>query len=418
MNGHSDFLLLGIALAIGLLVGVERGWHEREAGEGRRVAGIRTFGLIGLFGGSAALIAQALGQGWLFGLALLTLGALLATGHAAALRHDDDVSLTTAVAGLLTGGLGGLAALGFPAEAAAVGVVATLLLGYKPELHRWVAAIDAEELRAGLKFLLISVVVLPVLPDRGYGPWQALNPYEIWWMVVLISGISFAGYAAMRLVGVRRGSMVTGLLAGFASSTALTLHFARLCRDKPALTAPLAPAILLASGTMFPRMLAVAAIIHLPAAGAVWLPALAMGALALSVAILLDRLSARKAAPDMPADMGSPLRLGSALGFGLLLGAIMLAAAGLQAEFSDAGLLLLAALSGISDVDAITLTLTRLSAEGTDAGLVARGLVVAAAVNSLVKGVLAFAIGGPALGLRVLLPLAAAAAAGMLIVWL
>lgn len=418
MSGHSDFLLLGIALAIGLLIGVERGWHEREAGEGNRVAGIRTFGLIGLFGGSAALIAQALGQGWLFGLALLALGALLATGHAAALRHDDDVSLTTAIAGLLTGGLGGLAVLGFPAEAAAVGVIATLLLGYKPELHRWVAAIDAGELRAGLQFLLISVVVLPVLPDRGYGPWQALNPYEIWWMVVLISGISFAGYAAMRLVGVRRGAMVTGLLAGFASSTALTLHFARLCREKPSLAAPLAPAILLASGTMFPRMLAVAAIVHLPAAGAVWLPALVMGALVLSAALLLDRLSTRMESPGAPRDMGSPLRLGSALGFALLLAVIMLAAQALEAEFSDASLLLLAAISGISDVDAITLTLTRLSADGTATGLVATGLVIAAAVNSLVKGLLAFVVGGATLGLRVLLPLTVAAAAGLALVWL
>jgi len=186
---QQTFLRLSVALAIGLLIGVERGWKEREAREGERVAGVRTYGLIGLLGGGMALVAERLGPLPL-ALAFVALAGVLTAAYAINVERDDDAGITSLVAGLLTFVFGALAALGQVAVAAASAVVTTLLLGFKPVLHRWVSALEGKELRAGLKLLLISVVLLPILPDRGYGPWHALNPYQIWWMVVLIAAIS------------------------------------------------------------------------------------------------------------------------------------------------------------------------------------------------------------------------------------
>jgi MgtC family protein/uncharacterized protein DUF4010 len=229
---QQTFLRLSVALAIGLVIGVERGWKEREAREGERVAGVRTYGLIGLLGGGMALVAERLGP-LPRALAFVALAGVLTAAYAINVERDDDAGITSLVAGLLTFVFGALAALGQVAVAAASAVVTTLLLGFKPVLHRWVSALEGKELRAGLKLLLISVVLLPILPDQGYGPWQALNPYQIWCMVVLIAGISFAGYFTIKIAGPRKGTVIAGLCAGVASSTALTLHFSRMARREP-----------------------------------------------------------------------------------------------------------------------------------------------------------------------------------------
>jgi uncharacterized membrane protein (DUF4010 family) len=222
---QAAFFHLGVALAIGLLIGVERGWAERDEEEGTRVAGVRTFALIGLLGGAAALVAQPLGA-LLPALGLVALAGLFATAHVIHARtRPDQLGITVPVAGLLTFVLGALAAAGETAVAAAGAVVTALLLSSKPILHHWLGTLRRRELSAGLQLLLLSVVVLPLLPDQGYGPWQTLNPYRIWWMVVLIAAMSFVGYFAVKEVGARRGAVFTGLFAGLASSTALTLHF-------------------------------------------------------------------------------------------------------------------------------------------------------------------------------------------------
>jgi len=407
-------LSLAVALAIGLLIGLERGWHEREREEGGRVAGLRTFGLIGLLGGATGLLATEMASSLLLGLAGLGVAAALIAGHLRARRDRRDVSITSLIAGLVTFALGAATVLGYAMEAAATAVVAALLLGYKPELHRWVRAIEAEELRSALKLLLISVVVLPILPDRGFGPYQALNPYDIWWMVVLISAISFAGYLAIKIIGVSKGALVTGLLAGLASSTALTLHFSRLARRRPELTPMLAPAILLACGTMFPRMLLVASLVAPGMFRPLILPAGTMAMAILTVALVMHRRG-RPRQTEAVAPLSNPLQLGSALSFGLLLGVIMLMARWLEAEFEGAGVLVLAAVSGLSDVDAVTLTLSRMSGTEITITLAGFAVVLASAANSLAKGIMALAIGGRGLGLRVLGPLVLAGALGLAI---
>ena len=410
------FYALGVALAIGLLIGLERGWKRRAAEEGERVAGVRTFGLLGLLGGVAALLAQD--TGWMvFALMFLALAGTLGAAYLLTMDRRGDVSATSLVAALLTVLLGALATVGQMKAAAAAAVITALLLSLKPVLHRWISRLSSEELLAALKLLLMSVVLLPVLPDRGYGPWGALNPYEIWWMVVLIAAISFAGYFAMKIAGTRRGTLFTGLFAGLASSTALTLHFARLARRAPSITPALGAGILLACGTMFPRMTLVAAIVDPDLLAILWPPALAMAAPTFGITLWYWR-RLRKQPPESEAPLRNPLELRSALSFGALLALVMLLAEGLEQWLGEAGVLALAAASGIADVDAITLSLSRMGEEALAGRIVATGIVLAAAVNSLVKGTMAGIVGGRALGLRVGLPLAGAAAAGPAAAWL
>ena len=410
------FYFLGVAMAVGLLIGLERGWKQRVAKEGERIAGVRTYGLIGLLGGSSALLAERLG-GLILGLAFIGLAGALTMVYFVNLRRgDDDVSITSLITGLLTFVFGALAAMGDVAIAAASAVVTTLLLSYKPVIHRWVSALEAEELRAGFKLLLISVVLLPILPNQGYGPWQALNPYAIWWMVVLIAAISFIGYFAVKIVGARRGAIFTGLFGGLVSSTAVTLHFSRISRRDTAMVSMLAMGILLACGTMYPRMLLVASVINPALFNQLLIPAALMALLTYLPALLYSQAQSHIQA-EAVSPLQNPLELKTALSFGLLLALVMLLGNALQESVGDAGVLALAAASGVADVDAITLSLARMSHADLDMQIAVTGIVIAATINSLVKGGMATFIGGRDIGLRVGLPLLASAIGGLAAVW-
>jgi uncharacterized membrane protein (DUF4010 family) len=411
------FYHLAIALGIGLLIGVERGWQRREAREGQRVAGVRTYGLIGLLGGCTALLAGQLGA-LLGGLMFIGVAGVLSLSYLANLYENrgEDVSITSLIAALLVFVFGLMAAGGMVVEAVASGVVTMVLLTYKPQLHRWVQALEESELRAGTKLLLISAVILPILPHQGYGPWQAMNPYELWWMVVLVAAISFVGYFALKLGGARKGALLTGLFSGLVSSTALTLNFARLARQEKALEPVLATGILLACGTMFPRMLLVASLLNPQLFMLLLLPVALMAVLTYVPALLYWFASKRQQA-EPQLTLHNPLELRTAILFGILLAVILLLGKALQEWAGAAGVLLLAAASGVADVDAITLSLSRLSLSGLALSTAAFGIVVAAAVNSLVKAGIATTIGGRGVGLRVGIPLVLAALAGLAAGW-
>ena len=410
------FYHLGAALAVGLLIGIERGWKERRLGEGERVAGVRTYALLGLMGGAIALLAERLGA-IVFGLAFLAVAGLLTAAHILDQRRDGDVGITSQVAGLLTLVLGALAGSGEVTTAGAAAVVTTLVLGFKPELHRWVSALEEKELRAAIKLLLISFVVLPVLPNTGYGPWQALNPYQLWWMVVLIAAISFAGYFALKIAGTRKGAVFTGLFAGLASSTGLTLHFSRLARQQPEMAPALATGTLLACGTMFPRLLLVSALINRDLAIPVLIPAASMALVVYGTAFAQWRATPETGS-GAAAPVQNPLELRPAPTFGALLAAVMILAEGLEMWLGDAGVYLLALASGVADVDAITLSVARMSQADLAMPVAVTAIVIAAAVNTLVKGGMATVVGGKGFGLRVGVPLLAAALTGLAAVWL
>lgn len=402
---------LAAALAAGLLIGLERGWRARALAEGARVAGLRTFGLIGLLGGLASLLgqAEAPGQGLpVLAAAFLALGLVLAAGYWRATAASRDLSATSAVAALVTFGLGAAAGAGELAVAGAGAVIVALLLGTKPQLHRLVGRLERRELLAVLQLLLISLVLLPVLPDRGLGPWQALNPYRIWWMVVLVAGLSSIGYFAIRLAGPRRGLLLTGLLGGLASSTATTVALARRAASaKPEGLAPprlLAAGILLSCAVMFPRMLLVSGLIAPALLPLLAAPLLAAGLAAAAVALWAAAgggSAPEKPAPQEPAreeaavrlEAENPLELGTALKFGLLLAAILLGTEALRRWVGNEALYLIAAVSGLADVDAVTLSFSALVADGAALPALAGGaILLAAGVNTAVKGALGMAL--------------------------
>ncbi|MFN2369454.1 MAG: MgtC/SapB family protein, partial [Desulfurivibrionaceae bacterium] len=190
-------LSLFISLAIGLLIGIERGWKEREEKEGERVAGIRTFSIVGLLGGVSGLLAVEFSQ-WIIVVGFLSVSALAIVAHRVDIKLNEDIGATTEFTLMLTYVLAVWSVFGNELPALGATVVVTALLGYKPVLHRWLKNIQPKEIYAWTKLLVISIVLLPLLPDQGYGPWEAFNPYWVWWMVVLISGLSFIGYVAIK----------------------------------------------------------------------------------------------------------------------------------------------------------------------------------------------------------------------------
>ncbi len=401
---------LVVALALGLVIGIERGWERRGAEPGARVAGVRTFGLVGLLGGAAARLARDSAPEFLpvafGGLALLATAAWFVGS-----RQSEDLGATTEVALLVTFVLGALVVQGYHSEAAAAAVVVAVLLRSKAMLHGWLARLERYELDATLQLLLIAVVVLPLLPDRGLGPWQALNPRAIGLLVLLIAGLSFVSYFAVRLRGARAGLLLVALLGGLTSSTAVTLGFARMARDSRALAPWLAVGIGLSAAMMALRLAVMLAVVR-PAL----LPSVAPALTALALVPALAVLSvARGATSPDNADLGlkNPLELGAALRYGALLAAILLLVRGVQAEVGDSGVLGVALLSGLFDVDAITLSLAELSRGELAPELAARGVVVATLANTASKAVLAAAIGGRALAAPVAAILGAAFAAAV-----
>jgi len=413
--GMELFISLGLALAVGLLIGVERGWHERSAAEGTRIAGVRTFGLLGLLGGLWGLLAEVMGE-ILLGFAFAAVAAVMIIAHIRDTRVDRDYGITTVVAALVTFALGALAVRGYQGVAAAGAVIAATLLSLKPVLHRWLQRLEASELYAGLKLLLISVVLLPVLPNRGYGPWQALNPYEIWWLVVLIAGISFVGYFAMKFAGTGRGIMLTGLFGGTVSSTAVTLNFSRLGRKKT-LQRMLSAGVLVAAATMFPRIMLEVAVVNPAILPPLVLPLGLMTLVTYGGAAWFWR-QRRVEADTGELPLRNPLELISALQFGLLLVAVMLLAEAFRAWLGETGVYLVAAISGISDVDAITLSLARMARADLSGEVAARAIVLAAMVNTLVKGLLVIFIAGRGMGMRVAPVFVATVLLGGLVVWM
>ena len=285
MTELENFKLLGIALAIGLLMGLERGWRTRDRAEGMRVAGLRTYGMISLLGGLSGILSQQVNP-FLMEFVFLSLTLVLLLAYSKSLDKFEDFSITSTIAALIAFTLGALTVFGHIALASATAVVITSLLGFKPLLHGWLKKLEQEELNATLKLLLISVVILPILPNQGYGPWVVFNPYHIWLMVVLIAGISYLGYFAIRIVGNQHGPVLTGALGGLVSSTAVTLNLSKLSKQQSGMQNVLAAGILTACATMFARTLLLTSVIN-PALFRALLPALLVMTLSTYLAAFL-----------------------------------------------------------------------------------------------------------------------------------
>lgn len=410
MDQTELFSRLGVSLAIGLLVGLERGWSQRSHEDHRRAAGFRTFALSGLLGGVAALLSVTTG-GVVLGLIFVAYAAVFAAFHWLEATADRDVSVTSVIAGLLTFLLGALAVLGDIGIAVAGAVATTALLAFREQLHRWVTNLTWAEISSVLILLAMTFLLLPILPNQTIDPWGAINPYEVWLLTILIAAVSFIGYVAMKVFGDRMGILLAAAVGGLASSTATTLALARMGKERPDSLRLLSAGILLAGVVMMARVAAITLLLNAPLAGQIIVPIAAAGAVLGGSAFVLAL--GHRGPTDPLGATENPLAMGTALKLGAVIVAVMLAVGYLRSILGSAGVILVAAVSGIVDADALTISMARLGGDGLDLRTAAQAIMVGVGVNTATKAMMAFSVGGRRLGLMVIAASLAALAAGI-----
>lgn len=427
LESYEPFVSIGIALAAGLLIGLEREQAQGvEADRPSFLGGVRTFPLFALLGTLSVLLGRELGV-WLPLVTFVGILVFVAISFADDVRRERDRGLTTEASILVTFLLGALASSRGIVEpmnrrvivVAALAVLVTFLLSVKPRMQAIVARVSKDDLYATLKFLIVVVLVLPLLPDTTMGPLDVINPFNVGLMVVLIAGISFAGYVSSRTLGAGRGLAVTALLGGLVSSTAVTLAFAGRARKEPALAPMAAVAVVLASTIMLARILVEVAVVYRPLLRPVALPIVAMALAGILAGVLLYRRANAPTEAQPGVALTNPFELSTAVRFGLIYAGVLLVSKAAQLHAGPAGMYAAAALAGTTDVDAITLSTASLAEGGLDARVATTTILIGAVSNTIVKAVMAATLGGWALGRPVAIAygsmlLAGAAAVGWL----
>ncbi len=399
-----------IALAIGALMGIER---ERKI-KRTEFAGIRTFMLISLMGALSANLSGAFPL--VFPAALLGLIILILASYIVTTWDEGDVGLTGEVAAIIAFLLGALCFSYDYRLAVILAIIVTAILALKRYIHVFVRKISEREMIDTLKFLMIAFVVLPLLPDAPMGPWGVFNPNRIWLMVVFISGISYAGYIAMKVIGPGRGLGATGVIGGLVSSTAVVTAMAGRVRESEFLMGPAVFAAVVASSMMFLRMLFEVAVINPSLLGFIAPPMIVMGGLGFLLGFLFTRTPS-----DMESDIKieNPFSIKPALIFGALFMGILFISKSASIYLGRSGLLIAAMVSGVADVDAITVSLSVLAGAGSiSSGTAAAAITIAGISNTLVKTGIAFLLGTKKFGKRVGMVFLAVIAAGVLTVFL
>jgi len=406
------YLRIGIALGIGLLVGAQREKVDKAPG------GIRTFALIALFGSITALLAQEFGQ-WLLAAAFFALTGLIVMANWLETKkdHEHGAGITSEIAALLVFGISAYLMHGEKELAVVSAGVIALLLHYKDPLHSFVGKLSEGDLHAIMQFVLISLVILPVLPNETYDPYGVLNPFKIWLMVVLIVGIGLFGYVAFKLFSAKAGTLLGGILGGMISSTATTISAARDTKDSPSRATAAALIIMIATAVSIVRVLlevfAVANSFFLTFIGPF---SVLLGVFLLLTFILYRTKSDEIVSQDEPKN---PAQLKPAILFGLLYAVILFVVAATSENFGERGLYVVAILSGLTDVDAITLSTAQMMNKGrveVDTGW--RLVMVATLANTLFKGGVVAFLGGKALLKRIVLLYGIAILSGIAIIFL
>lgn len=375
------------SLALGLLIGLER---ERSPAA---KAGLRTFSLVALAGTLGALLSERTGAPWMLGAGLIVLGGMMVAAYFRD-EEESDPGTTTIAAVVVCYALGAMVWFGYTQIAVTLAILTTVLLYFKMELRGVTQSLTRRDIVSILQFAVLSFVILPILPNQDYGPYQALNPYQIWWMVVLISGLSLAGYAALRIAGQRIGTLLTGLFGGVASSTATTLAFSRNSRDNAGMIPLSAMVILTANWVVLIRLSLVVALIS-PKLFSQIVPVFGGGALAGALVLFLRwrHLNRSEAAPELA--MENPVEIRAALTFGALYAAVLFATAWLTDLSGSFGAYGVALVSGLTDVDAITLSSLRLFGLATlSADQAITSILLALLANIVFKSGLTLVVGG------------------------
>lgn len=398
MTFNDTLLRLTIALGIGLLFGLERGWKTRTTAPGTRAAGVRTFTLCGLLGGVVAALSQLTGSpvggGIILGLGFAAYAAIFAWLERDADRAAGSYSATTIIAGILTFALGALAVAGDSRVAAACAVAATGVLAIRSEIHGWIARITWPELRSALILLAMTFIILPLIPDKTIGIGGGVNPREIWLIAIVLAGVSFLGYAAVKGLGAERGILVGALAGGLVSSTAVTVTNARRAAAGEGAPGLLVSGVAIASAVSFIRV-AVLAVALQPDLLPLLAPALMPAAL-VAVGYALVRVywcEAGAGDGGTPDDFSNPFSFWPVVGFALLLGVVIVLGRVIGETFGAGGALIGAAALGLADVDTVTVALARLVPAPLTTLSASEAILVAVTSNMISKLALAVAIG-------------------------
>lgn len=404
----SNLVSLLAAVGIGLLIGLERGWRQRDEHAGGRIAGIRTYALLALGGALSGLLALNVSIWFgLIGIGGIIVALLLA--HRARLAEaDDNVSATNVVVSILTVMLGLAMTTGFLREAVVAGGVMTLILSMREQLHGWLRTLSAEDVRAVAVYGAITLVVLPLLPDKNIGPYAALNPRNLWLVVVFVTGLSFAGYWASKRVGDAQGTIIAAAIGATYSSTAVTAELSRRLRSSQEDPLPLRAGIAAATA-MMPIRISILVAVLLPG---VLLPFLAMVGPAIAVALLFAALlywRARGGSSKAMTARRNPFDIWPAIGFATLVGVIVILSRWTIDQYGGQGVSILIGLTGLYDVDAAIVTARNLPKGLLDTSSLAALLALPVLVNSALKAVLVPVLGGVRDGARAAIPLIASA---------
>jgi uncharacterized membrane protein (DUF4010 family) len=411
MTPELSFDLL-VAALVGMAVGLEREWTGHTKGADARFAGLRTFTLLGTIGGLGGWFLRlgqpAIAVCLIAGALLFVIGAYVVTMR----RSGTTADGTTEVAAMLVIALGAASGSGHRTLASAAGSLAVVLLAEKSVLQRWLERIDAAELRATLQFAVLALVVLPVIPAGAYGPFGAFQPRQLWIVVLLFSALNFAGNIARRLVGETRGLGITGLLGGLVSSTAVTLTFSRRSRMEPTLALPLALGVAGACTVLLLRVTVMSTVLQ-PGLFAELAPMLAPGFLAgltvLGVAFWRERetrpLEAEASTPHpsiAPSDrtLQNPLALGTSIQMAVAFQLVLFVIAWVHATIGNTGVLASATLLGLTDMDALTLSMTRLADDAAQRHVAALAITIGVMANTVLKLLAAMLLGGVRFRLR------------------
>lgn len=409
------FQKFGIALVLGFLIGLER---EKE--KGGTFAGVRTFSLIALMGCLSAMV-NGLTPGWFFSVSFAVMAAFVLTSYRQATTTEHP-GMTTGTAALLTFLFGALVWWDLRVPAVALTVVTILLLASKKPLVALTEKLAREDVMAAVQFGLISAVILPILPNRTYDPLNALNPYHIWMMVVLIAGFNLAAYAIIKTMGPKRGIEIMSILGGLLSSTALTLTFSRRSNQQSSAIGHFSTGLCLANTLVFPRILAILFILHRPTFQLLVLPLAVATAAGLACSLAMWLISHRRVDGDgrtITLEVTNPFELWPAVQFGLMFALVLLVSRAAQETFHTIGVLVSGFLSGLANMDAITLSLANMAGKTITPSTAAMGIVLAGVASMLSKSIIVAAVGHPHLKRAVipaLLIIMAAALGGVLLI--
>lgn len=412
---YDTIMLLATSLGLGLLVGLQREYS------GHSIAGIRTFTLITLLGTVLGLIARESETYWVIGAGLLGLAAILLMGNFLKSKTGEvDIGQTTEVAGLLMFGLGAYLVQGSLVVGVIIAGITAVLLHLKGTLDNFVRGLEKKDIKAIMQFAAISLVILPILPNEEYGPYQVLNPQEIWLMVVLIVGLGLGGYFLYKWLGKDAGTVTNGILGGLISSTATTVTYSNRSKDVPSISRLAAFIIMTASTVALVRIIVEVAVVSPGNLGKIAPPLLVVLGVMILLCVgmyLLSRRNEEETVEEMP-EPDNPAQLKTALIFGALYALILIGVAAAKDYFGQGGLLIVSIISGFTDVDAITLSLANtLNRGGIEVHNAWKYMLIASFSNLAFKGGMTAVIGSRKLAKYVVPAFLITIACGLLVIW-